>query len=131
MNMRRRAGACACLVVLSCGCTMCPDPFDYAGPVPNGSAPQNDFEARSNGILPLGATTKPWPPLVEREGSAAAELAQVASAGDPVADEATAELVIADEPPPAAEAVEVGGSGSGDIGSERLAETPGWRTRSR
>ena len=47
------------------GCTMCPDPFDYSGPVPNGSAPQNNFLARSNGILPLGASTKPWPPLVK------------------------------------------------------------------
>lgn len=46
------------------GCTMCPDPFDYSGPVPNGSAPQNDFFARSNGILPLRATPDPWPPVV-------------------------------------------------------------------
>jgi hypothetical protein len=49
------------------GCTMCPSPFDYAGPVPNGSATQNDFQARSNGIIPIGATPKPWPPLVQRE----------------------------------------------------------------
>ena len=47
------------------GCTMCPDPFDYTGPVPNGSAPQNDFRARSNGILPLNAAPRPWPPLVK------------------------------------------------------------------
>jgi hypothetical protein len=46
------------------GCTMCPSPFDYAGPVPNGSAPQNDFRARSNGILPLGGQSTPWPPVV-------------------------------------------------------------------
>lgn len=50
------------------GCTMCPDPFDYAGPVPNGSAPQNEFRARSNGILPIGATPRPWPPIVKRQG---------------------------------------------------------------
>ena len=35
---------------------MCPDPYDYSGPVPNGSTPQNDFRARSNGILPIGAS---------------------------------------------------------------------------
>ena len=46
------------------GCTMCPDPYDYSGPVPNGSSPQNDFRARSNGILPLGAAPCPWPQLV-------------------------------------------------------------------
>lgn len=46
---------------------MCPDPFDYSGPVPNGSAPQNDFLARSNGILPLQATPKPWPTLVDQD----------------------------------------------------------------
>jgi hypothetical protein len=57
------AAIMACLV--STGCTMCPDPFDYAGPVPNGSVSQNDFAARSNGILPVRATPLPWPPLVD------------------------------------------------------------------
>jgi hypothetical protein len=52
----------------SIGCTMCPDPFDYSGPVPNGSSPQNDFRARSNGILPLGAASRPWP-LIVKNGS--------------------------------------------------------------
>jgi len=47
---------------------MCPDPYDYSGPVPNGSSPQNDFRARSNGILPIGAAPRPWPPIV-RHGS--------------------------------------------------------------
>lgn len=51
------------------GCTMCPDPYDYSGPVPNGSAPQNNFRARSNGIQPLGATPRPWPPLVDGRSS--------------------------------------------------------------
>jgi hypothetical protein len=53
------------LVAASTGCTMCPDPFDYSGPVPNGSAPQNDFCARSNGILPLNAAPRPWPLIVK------------------------------------------------------------------
>jgi hypothetical protein len=53
--------------MLLAGCTMCPDPYDYSGPVPNGSAPQNDFRARSNGILPLGAAPVPWPQVV-RDG---------------------------------------------------------------
>ena len=53
---------------LLAGCTMCPDPYDYSGPVPNGSAPQNDFRARSNGILPLGAASVPWPPIVKASG---------------------------------------------------------------
>jgi len=55
--------ACACG-----GCTICPDPFDYAGPVPDGSPPQNDFRARSGGIHPLSAAPKPWPPLVQDDG---------------------------------------------------------------
>jgi hypothetical protein len=65
--------AAAVLVAALAGCTMCPDPFDYSGPVPNGSSPQNDFRARSNGILPLGASPKPWPPIVKgkRGGSKA------------------------------------------------------------
>ena len=49
------------------GCTMCPDPYDYSGPVPNGSAPQNDFRARSRGIIPIGSVSRPWPPLVQNE----------------------------------------------------------------
>jgi hypothetical protein len=51
--------------LLATGCTMCPDPFDYAGPVPNGAVSQNDFAARSNGILPVRATPLPWPPIVQ------------------------------------------------------------------
>jgi len=55
--------ALACLSTT--GCTMCPDPFDYDGPVPNGSVAQNDFAARSQGILPVRATQLPWPPIVD------------------------------------------------------------------
>ena len=55
------------------GCTMCPDPFDYSGPVPNGSAPQNDFRARSGGILPLGAAPRPWPLIVQSGGRSSDE----------------------------------------------------------
>ena len=55
----------AAVGLASVGCTMCPDPFDYSGPVPNGSSPQNDFRARSNGILPLGAAPRPWPLIVK------------------------------------------------------------------
>lgn len=59
--------------LISTGCTMCPDPFDYSGPVPNGSSPQNDFRARSGGILPLGAAPRPWPQIVNNGGQPAAE----------------------------------------------------------
>lgn len=53
--------------VLLAGCTMCPSPYDYSGPVPNGSAPQNDFRARSNGTRPLGSAPRPWPPIVKAD----------------------------------------------------------------
>jgi hypothetical protein len=76
--------------LLATGCTMCPDPFDYAGPVPNGSVAQNDFAARSNGILPVRATPLPWPPIVQAspqqptpaDDSTAAEPALIATAPD-------------------------------------------------
>jgi len=45
---------------------MCPSPFDYSGTVP-GSANQNDFRIRSNGILPIWRRPKPWPPIVSLE----------------------------------------------------------------
>ena len=63
--------AVAAVGLSSVGCTMCPDPFDYSGPVPNGSSPQNDFRARSNGILPLGAAPRPWPLIVKNGGDRA------------------------------------------------------------
>lgn len=53
------------LVLVATGCTICPDPFDYSGPVPNGAAPQNDFRARSGGITPLDGAPRPWPPVVQ------------------------------------------------------------------
>jgi hypothetical protein len=58
-------GTVVVAAIAAVGCTMCPDPLDYSGPVPNGSAPQNDFRARSGGILPLGAAAKPWPLIVK------------------------------------------------------------------
>jgi len=60
--------AIVAVAALLAGCTMCPDPYDYSGPVPNGSSPQNDFRARSNGILPVGAAPVPWPPIVKASG---------------------------------------------------------------
>jgi hypothetical protein len=63
--MSRAAWPLLLLAIAATGCTMCPDPFDYSGPVPNGSVTQNDFCARSNGILPLHATPSPWPPIVD------------------------------------------------------------------
>lgn len=62
---RSLAAGVACAALLTVGCTMCPDPYDYSGPVPNGSTPQNDFRARSNGILPIGAAPQPYPTVVK------------------------------------------------------------------
>ncbi|MFM7137106.1 MAG: hypothetical protein ACKO1M_08560 [Planctomycetota bacterium] len=76
--MMALAGSAAVLA----GCTMCPDPYDYSGPVPNGSAPQNDFRARSNGIAPIGAVPRPWPPIVRQEADADGPV--IAAAGEPV-----------------------------------------------
>jgi hypothetical protein len=80
----------AALGLASIGCTMCPDPFDYSGPVPNGSSPQNDFRARSNGILPLGAAPRPWP-LIVKNGGAKAEGPQENEPTPTLADEADAD----------------------------------------
>ena len=54
------------LCLVSMGCTMCPSPFDYSGTVP-GSANQNNFRIRSNGVLPIWRRPKPWPPIVSKE----------------------------------------------------------------
>lgn len=84
MSLARRL-LIACVAVAA-GCTMCPDPYDYSGPVPNGSAPQNDFRARSNGIIPIGTLPRPWPPVVKREEPAAKRNVAIAQA--PPASEA-------------------------------------------
>ncbi len=68
MSRPVRRLAAGWIVVVLCGaagCTICPDPFDYSGPVPDGSAPQNDFRARANGIAPIGGVSRPWPPVVQ------------------------------------------------------------------
>ena len=73
MPALRSARACLPLAVLllapATGCTMCPNPFDYSGPVPNGSVTQNDFRARSGGIIPIAAVPRPWPALVQQEAA--------------------------------------------------------------
>lgn len=92
------AGAAAALVWAS-GCTICPDPYDYSGPVPNGSSPLNDFRARSNGILPLGAAPIPWPPVVQAAPTADVEPTTLAATAKPAvadADPADAEATPAD-----------------------------------
>jgi hypothetical protein len=79
------AWAATLLVAVTTGCTMCPDPFDYSGPVPNGSAPQNDFCARSNGILPLNAAPRPWPLIVkDQEQPTPVEPAVIAESQDAI-----------------------------------------------
>ena len=87
----------ACCATVLVGCTMCPDPFDYSGPVPNGSAPQNDFRARSNGIAPIGIAPRPWPPVVKQEQDAAP--APVVSEEPAVTVAAATEDVVATEEP--------------------------------
>jgi hypothetical protein len=75
MAFRPAMAVLAVLTVLMAGpagCTMCPDPFDYSGPVPNGSAPQNNFWSRSNGIIPLGTAPRPWPRIVQSEAASPA-----------------------------------------------------------
>jgi hypothetical protein len=144
----------AAMGLASVGCTMCPDPFDYSGPVPNGSSPQNDFRARSNGILPLGAAPRPWPLIVEN-GGAPAEGPPDNEPTPTLADEADAdglqqtvavvgefneEIVIDGEPevvletagstPDALEPVPVAAEQT-DTPPFQTSETPGWRARRR
>jgi len=99
----------ASLGLASAGCTMCPDPFDYSGPVPNGSSPQNDFRARSNGILPLGAAPRPWPLIVKNDGRPDA---------GPEQDEPTPTLADEDIPADLQQTVAIVGEFSEDAGAD-------------
>ena len=62
------------LSLVSTGCTMCPSPFDYSGIVP-GSANQNNFRLRANGVLPIWMRPKPWPPVVSQEADESSSMA--------------------------------------------------------
>jgi len=137
----------ALVAVLAAGCTMCPDPYDYTGPVPNGAPPQNDFRARSNGILPLGAAPTPWPLIVHgdagrgldsptlAEGEAGARLVSAESdAGEPVSVLMTAGVEAdAGAPQPDADRGDpwqvIPSFPAVDDAPGALLETPGWRPR--
>ena len=134
------------LLLGAAGCTICPDPFDYSGPVPNGSAPQNDFRARANGIAPTGGVPRPWPPVVRGEadrptGPGVVPTAVETDAG--AVPTATADVIL-----PAAAARDAAAEADGAVDGaspldgvvpaalpERaapgstLSETPGWRPR--
>jgi len=98
--------AVAAVVVLA-GCTMCPDPYDYSGPVPNGSSPQNDFRARSNGILPLGAAPRPWPPIVRNATGAGGVEGLARRVGTPTPAPDAVAVALAETPDEPVEAVSV------------------------
>jgi len=142
--------ATASAAALLAGCTICPSPYDYAGPVPNGSAPQFDWRARSGGILPLGAAPRPWPSLVQGAEADAPVVAEEPVAEDPAvtrtaAVDPTATLAATATPgaDPALDADFTPGTETAAAVDEAapapvtaapdaipvLAETPGWRPR--
>lgn len=79
----RAIGAVACLL---CGCTICPSPYDYSGPVPQGSVTQNDFCARAGGNRPIGVTPPVWPEIVRREGGGGDRVARLPEVPPPLAE---------------------------------------------
>lgn len=140
--MRRSSALCgrwrAALMVVALltagtGCTMCPDPYDYTGPVPNGSSPQNDFRARSNGVLPIGGTARPWPAIVSHEAprpgpggvptlAAAPPEADLLGGPSPLASVLLQEQEEASEPPAAVLADADGGPDEPQAGITRAAD---------
>jgi len=71
------------------GCTICPSPYDYSGPVPNGSVTQNDFCARSGGTRPLRAAPLVWPQVVQSEETPGGAPGNVLEPGGPEAGNAS------------------------------------------
>ncbi len=95
-------------LVAASGCTICPNPYDYSGPVPNGSVTQNNFCARSGGIRPLGNSPLVWPQVVQNEG---AEAAGDTELSPEQAEESSVLLATADD---------AGGHGVVDAGTAEL-----------
>jgi hypothetical protein len=137
LPVRVRCAVLLAVMSTAGGCTMCPDPFDYSGPVPNGSPPQNDFRARSGGILPLGAAPRPWPQVVRaaEAGADAAsddgenvtvETVSVLQAADAVAGDdgplgVTETSPAAPSPEPALEPVPADGAGAEKVPADAAA----------
>jgi hypothetical protein len=113
------------------GCTMCPDPYDYSGPVPNGSSPQNDFRARSNGILPIGAAPVPWPLIVRHDSTSPEGGTRIRRRGTPTPADQPVLAASAESPVEAREPMSVlvaGGSESAEAaGSGETAPPDPWQ----
>ena len=71
----------AVAVMAAGGCTICPSPYDYSGPVPNGSVTQNDFCARSGGTRPLRSSPLVWPQVVQSEEPSGPAVGELPAAG--------------------------------------------------
>ena len=71
------------------GCTICPSPYDYSGPVPNGSVTQNDFCARSGGTRPLRNAPLVWPQVVQVDGKAGEAVGELPEASGTDAGDAS------------------------------------------
>ena len=71
------------------GCTICPSPYDYSGPVPNGSVTQNDFCARSGGTRPLRRGPLVWPHVVQADSEPGAAAGELPEASGPEAGDAS------------------------------------------
>jgi hypothetical protein len=135
-----RVAVVSCGLAAVGGCTICPDPFDYSGPVPNGSTPQNDFRARSNGILPLGMAPRPWPTVVQDEPRPEALDLTPEAEAEPVAVEPadpieafvvrqTVASLPESEAAPVADAPSDAPAAPAVLPAWPQDETPGWRAR--
>ncbi|MGA0040521.1 MAG: hypothetical protein ACO3NZ_11785 [Pirellulales bacterium] len=105
------------------GCTLCPNPYDYSGPVPNGSVTQNDFCARSGGTRPLRSAPLVWPQVVQAETPAhpSDEPAEMLAAEEPTLAQDVVAAVAEEEGPEHSVIVT-----SGEEDDESL-QLPSWR----
>lgn len=102
MNSQARAtggslGMFAVVALATTGCTICPSPYDYSGPVPNGSVTQNDFCARSGGNRPLRNAPLVWPQVVQADERPEAAAESVLETGDEEATGSSVLVAVADD----------------------------------
>ncbi len=118
-------------LVAPCGCNMCRDPFDYAGPVIGPNGPPCNFLARKGSLfVPIGETPPTVPPRPENTTpSRSVEPAPLAEGEAPLEPIAAEPITVGQNPAPEPARVEPLPSGIDHSDDNDQPPASQWRPR--